>query len=42
MKDNYEGDEFTSSFYVGEHIISAKEGDVVNGDKESFGLDPKE
>ena len=42
MKDSCEGDEFTPSFSVGDHKIIAKEGDVVNGDKEYFGLDTKE
>ena len=39
MKDNREGDEFTLIFSVGDHKIIAKEGDVVNGDKEYFGSD---
>ena len=42
MKDSCEGDEFTSSFFVGDRRIIAKEEDVVNGDKEDFGSDPKE
>ena len=37
-----EGDEFTPSFFVGDHKIIAKEGDVVNGDKGSFESHPKE
>ena len=42
MKENYEGDEFTSSFFVGDHKILAKEDGVFNGDKEYFGSDPNE
>ena len=42
MKDNCEGDDFTPSLSVGDHKINAKEGDVVNGDKEYFWWDPKE
>ena len=42
MKDNYEGDEFTSSFFVGDRKTIAKEDDVVNGYKAYFGSDPKE
>ena len=42
MKDNVEGKEFSPSFFVGEHQISPKEGDVVHDDKVSFGSDPKE
>ena len=41
MKDNCEGDEFTSSLFVGDRKIIAKEDDVVNGDKAYFGLGPK-
>ena len=41
MKGNYEGDEFTPSFSVGDNKISATKGDVVNGAKEYFGSDPK-
>ena len=44
-KDNYEGDKFTPSFFVGDHTIDAKKGEGVNGDKmvkEYFGSDPKE
>ena len=40
IKDNYEGDKFTSSFFVGDWKIIAKEDDIFNGDKEYFGLDP--
>ena len=42
MKDNGEGNEFSPGFFVGEHQISAKEGDVVHDDKVYFELDPKE
>ena len=42
MKDNCEGDEFTSIFSFYDHKIIAKEDDVFNGDKETFGPDPKE
>ena len=44
-KDNYEGDKFTPSFFVGDHTINAKKGEGVNGDKmekEYFGSDPRE
>ena len=41
MKDNCEGDEFNPSFSVHDHKIIAKEGDVVNGDKEYFVSYPK-
>ena len=41
MKDNCEGDELTSSFSFDDHKIIAKEEDVVNDDKASFGSDPK-
>ena len=34
--------QITSSFFVGDLKIIAKEDDVVNGDKEYFGSDPKE
>ena len=40
-----EGDKFTPSFPVGDHTISEKKGDIVNGDnmvKEYFVSDPKE
>ena len=37
MKENGEGKEFSPSFFVGEHQISAKEGDVVHDDKVTFG-----
>ena len=33
MKENYEGDEITPSFSVGDHKIIAKEDDVFNGDE---------
>ena len=42
MKDNCEGDEFTSSFFVGELETIAKEDNVVNGGKTYFGSDTKE
>ena len=35
-KANCEGNEFSPSFFVGEHQISAKEGDVVHNDKVDF------
>ena len=44
-KANYEGDNFTPSFSVGDHTISAKKGDIVNDNKmvkEYFGSYPKE
>ena len=41
IKDKCERDEFTPSLSVGEHKIGAKQSDVVNGDKEYFGSDPK-
>ena len=44
-KATCEGDKFTPSFPVGDHTISEKKGDIVNGDnmvKEYFGSDPKE
>ena len=41
MKENCERDEFTHSLSVGEQKIGAKQGNVVNGDKGYFGLDPK-
>ena len=44
-KTTCEGDKFTPSFLVGDHTISEKKGDIVNGDnmvKEYFGSDPKE
>ena len=41
MEDKCEGHEFTANFSVSDHNISAKEGYVVNGDKEYFGSDPK-
>ena len=37
IKDNCEGDEITPSYFVGEHQISTKEGDVVHDDRVSFG-----
>ena len=43
-KANCEGDKFTPSFLVGDHTISAKKGEGVNGDKmvkEHFGSYPK-
>ena len=40
MKDNCEGDEFISSFFVGDHKIIAKEDYVVNSDKSNFGIYP--
>ena len=42
MKDNCERDEFTPSLCVGEQKIGTHSCDVVNGDKEYFGSDPKE
>ena len=42
MKDNCEGDEFTSSFSFDDHKINAKDDDVLNYDQEYFGSDPKE
>ena len=42
MKDNCERDDFTPSLSVGEHKISANQGDVFNGDKGYFGSYPKE
>ena len=42
MKDNCERDEFTPSLSVGEQKIGANQCDVVNGDKGSFGSNPKE
>ena len=44
-KTTCEGDKFTHSFPVGDHTISEKKGDIVNGNnmvKEYFGSDPKE
>ena len=41
MKDNDDGKELTPSFSVGEHQISANEGDVFNDDKGPFGSYPK-
>ena len=43
-KATCEGDKFTPSFPVGDHTISEKKGDIVNGNnmvKEYFGSDPK-
>ena len=40
-----EGDKFTPSFPISDHIISEKKGDIVNGDnmvKEYFGSDIEE
>ena len=42
MKDNFEGDEFTSSFFLGDLKIIAKEDNVVNGAKSYFGSNTKE
>ena len=42
MKDNCEGDEFTPSFFVGDHKIIANDNNVVNGVNTYFGSDPKE
>ena len=42
MKNNCERDEFTPSLSAREQIICEKQCDVVNGDKGSLGLDPKE
>ena len=41
MKDNYEVDEFDSSFFVGDHKIIAKDDDVVNGYEVYFSSYPK-
>ena len=41
LKDNGEGKQFASSFSVGEHKSSTKEGGVVNDEKGSFGSNPK-
>ena len=44
-KTTCEGDKFTPNFLVGDHTISEKKGDIVNGDnmaKENFVSYPKE
>ena len=42
MKGNGEGKKITPSFFVGEHQINAKEGDVVHDDKVYFVSHPKQ
>ena len=41
MKDNGKGKELCPSFFVGEHQITEKEGDIVHDNKVPFGSYPK-